>query len=281
METTQQFAVLSESEQVVRTYKCTKLHRLFLKPIIGFLSITNKRVVYHSEGKSIGGSSAVISEMPLEDVAGITSFAGNSFNFLLFFIVSGVLYLATFLLELISNGILINWVIGILLCIPYLIAILFEKNIINRSILESAKTKINNSSIGDFVKRKDDTFFMGIFKVLFCIGAPVLGYILLQGVPLIGFVLLLIAYVFVYLQLFGNFRSFSLQINSRTSKGSGILIPGNFMLALISGNTTAAQSVNAGPNEDSELILKELGALIMDIQQLGDFGIGKWKQIKL
>jgi hypothetical protein len=49
-------------------------------------------------------------------------------------------------------------------------------------------------------------------------------------------------------------------------------------MALLSGNSTAAQSMFAGPNDDANLIIKELGAMVLDIQQMGDLGIKKWKK---
>jgi hypothetical protein len=43
-------------------------------------------------------------------------------------------------------------------------------------------------------------------------------------------------------------------------------------------NISAGKSLNAEPAEDAEEMLKELGALILDIQMLGDYGIDKWKK---
>jgi len=37
-------------------------------------------------------------------------------------------------------------------------------------------------------------------------------------------------------------------------------------------------AIIAKPAQDAELIARDLGALIMDIQQLGDLGIQKWKE---
>jgi hypothetical protein len=47
---------LSENEIIIRTYQCTKLRRLFKKPTNGYLTITNKRIVYHCIGNNISGS---------------------------------------------------------------------------------------------------------------------------------------------------------------------------------------------------------------------------------
>ena len=38
-----------------------------------------------------------------------------------------------------------------------------------------------------------------------------------------------------------------------------------------------AQALDAQPGPDAEALIKELGALIHDIQTLGDYGIERWK----
>lgn len=47
---------------------------------------------------------------------------------------------------------------------------------------------------------------------------------------------------------------------------------------VISNDDTPGSAIIAKPAEDAELIARDLGALIMDIQQLGDLGIQKWKE---
>jgi hypothetical protein len=275
MENTQVIDVLSENEQIVRAYKCTKLRRLFAKPITGYLSVTNKRIVYHSEGKSITGKNEVISEMPLEDIAGISTFYGTSFNILLFVIFGVVLFGVTNLINQFASGFL--WVVGILLCLPYGVGSLFEKKILNQSIADSVNSFIEKSPIGGWVKGKESGYFWGLVNLLLNIGLPIFAF-KLTVIPVLGYIALIAAYYFVFTQVFGGLQTFSLQIKSRTAKGSGILIPGNFVMALLSGNSTAAQSMFAGPNDDANLIIKELGAMVLDIQQMGDLGIKKWKK---
>jgi hypothetical protein len=41
---------------------------------------------------------------------------------------------------------------------------------------------------------------------------------------------------------------------------------------------SAGRSLNAEPAKDAEQMLKELGAVILDIQTMGDYGIEKWTQ---
>ncbi len=44
-------------------------------------------------------------------------------------------------------------------------------------------------------------------------------------------------------------------------------------------DVSAGKALNAEPAEEAEPMLKELGAIILDIQTLGDFGIDKWKTL--
>jgi hypothetical protein len=267
--------VLSENEQIVRAYRCTKLHRLFAKPITGYLSVTNKRIIYHSQGKTINGENSVISEMPLEDIAGISIFSGNSFNILLFAIFAAVLYGLSYYINYKVPALF--WVLGILLCLPFAIGSLFEFKVLNQSMIDSANSFIENSSISGWVKSKPEGFFWNSANICFYIGLPMLA-IKLTVIPFLGTLIVLAVYFFIFSNVFGKLRTFSLQIRSRTAKGSGILIPGNFVMALLTGNTTAAKTMFAGPNEDASLIVKELGAMVLDIQQMGDLGIKKWKK---
>ena len=89
----------------------------------------------------------------------------------------------------------------------------------------------------------------------------------------IQYPILLGAYIVIFMLLFGKSRTFGLFINSKNSGSSGIRIQGNFFR---SGNP--AESIQANPAVDSETIARDLGALVMDIQQLGDLALNKWSE---
>lgn len=88
---------------------------------------------------------------------------------------------------------------------------------------------------------------------------------------------MLILYFFIYRLIFGQDRTFSLQIASKSSQGKGITIMGASGITLFRSDDTPGSAIIAKPAEDAELIARDIGALIMDIQQLGDLGIKKWK----
>ena len=95
--------------------------------------------------------------------------------------------------------------------------------------------------------------------------------------PLLNYLILLAAYFGLYLYTFGRQRTFSLMIGSRTMKDSGIFIPGDSFRLIFFRDNTAIESISASPALDAERVVQELGALLLDIRQLGDLGIQKWK----
>jgi hypothetical protein len=279
------FACLSENETIVRTYRCTSLRQLFRKPVIGYLSITNKRLVYHSENKSANSDSSVLAEIPLEDVGSISTIIGSSINLLYFLALSAVFYIVTIVLKSLFPGVLTGLGISVVLLLPYLIGLMFEKNIINQDLSERILQNLEGSAVDSVVRNANWRSMMKIFRYLFLVGMPLFAYNVAyetnfgrQTFPL-RFILLMIAYFLIYMLISGRQRAFGLQVRSRSSSNSGILIHGNAFLALFNKSNTASRTLSAAPAEDAEIVAKELGALVMDIQQLGDFGIEKWSRI--
>src|SRR5690349_8494926 len=89
------FQLGDANEQIVRTYECTRLRRFLAPATIGFLTITNKRIVFHSSGKSLTGKSILINEMPLEDTAGVRAYLEVTINWLYF----AILCVAAFIIK--------------------------------------------------------------------------------------------------------------------------------------------------------------------------------------
>jgi hypothetical protein len=268
---------LSENEKTVRTYRCTKLRRFLAPPNIGYLTITNKRLIYHSVGKTIMGSNSILAEMPVEDAAGISTSIGKNFNWLLLIIFFAILFFGTKILTILLPQFLTGWVLSILLVIPYCIALLFEKEILNKDIKERAVQQLQNSSISGFIQKKDSSFFMGIFQTLFVVGLVFLSWNigmrtdLVYNALLISYIVIFGSYLLIYFMLFGRQRGFFLQVSSKTAKGTGINISAN----LLNGGFLTGAPL---PAEDAELVVYELGAILTDIQQMGEIGVQKWNK---
>lgn len=66
---------LAESEHVIRDFNVTRMER---PKADGHLLITNRRIIFASEASGpLGGRSALLREVHLQDVAGITGYLGK------------------------------------------------------------------------------------------------------------------------------------------------------------------------------------------------------------
>jgi hypothetical protein len=281
MEQNESFFQLSEpGEQVVRTYECTRL-RHFLAPVtIGHLTVTNKRVIFHSKGKSLLGKSILINEMPLEDTAGITAYLDISINWLFFAVFCVMLYLVTLFLKN-NMQFLGSWWFAVLLMLPFSLVWILESELINEKIRKAVFKWFEDNFEGKINLEDHIPTLFPIFRIVFLVGAAILGYNLafadfLYAFPAFSFILLILIYLGIFLYSIGRQRTFNLTIGSKTRKGSGIFIPGTSLLILLTRDSTAPDTLGASPAKDAEKVIQELGAMLMDIRQLGDLGIQKW-----
>lgn len=71
----------AEGEGVVRTYHCISLNSLLLNlKAEGYLVVTNMRVIFYAHGMSFTGTSVMHSEVPIQDVSGISTYKGSYFS---------------------------------------------------------------------------------------------------------------------------------------------------------------------------------------------------------
>ena len=81
-------------------------------------------------------------------------------------------------------------------------------------------------------------------------------------------------YALVCYYWYSRGQTIALTIGSKGGSSTPIAVSG------VTGfnNTAAVRALTAEPAEDADAVIKELGALITDIQALGDLGIQKWVQ---
>lgn len=275
------FQLSEADEKIVRTYECTRLRR-FLAPVtIGFLTITNKRIIFHSSGKSLTGKSLLINEMPLEDTAGVRAYLEVTINWLYFAILCAVVFA---IMGYLSSEIpfFTSWIFAILLMLPFSTIWILTSNILN----DQMKGQIFNS-IDEKLQHKIHTaellpILAPSMRIPFIIGSAILGWKIafsefFQQMSPLNYLVLLAIYFSIYLYFIGQQLTFSLAIASKTMKGSGIFIPGTSFLTILTRDTTAPDTLGASPAKDAENVTRELGALLIDIRQLGDLGIQKWQ----
>lgn len=273
----------AEGEDVVRTYHTTTLKsRLLSMNAEGFLVVTNKRVVFHAFGSSISGDSVLQSEVPVEDVSGITCYSGAYFSFLHL--------IGAFLLSLFGgmfvNTVLLGTVMGFFFSLAEFDSI--------DTYLTASKALLWVFAIGSlalsFTFSRDRVWrsFLVSLSTIFLADLGGLDYFSSalgsfftpqqsggEWILLIAFIVGI--YAFVCMFWYGRRLTMSLAVGSKGGASTPIAISGVRSFGLADGAATRALS--AEPAEDAETMIKQLGAMITDIQTLGDFGIEKWKTV--
>jgi hypothetical protein len=272
------FDLCSEGEKIIKTYECTSIKKLFFGKSIGYLTLTNKRILYHATGKSIKGKSLVINEMPVEDVTGISNYMGTSINWFSMTIFAAIMYfIITPIFLKTSPKFMYSDALGILSLFPFLFLWLWNKNVFSREIKANILENLSGISDLGFVKHIQAGTFIRLFYYLFVYGLYILG---LNILPNNSVIFRLLLYVVIYFLVSGRNQAFTLLVFSKSSKGAGIYLPGVQQFRIFSFRTnesTAADTMSGSPARDSELVVKELGAIITDLKQMGDFAIEKWQ----
>lgn len=255
------YLVPAEAEQTVKTYHCTSFKsRLLGISAEGYLEVTNKRVVF----QAIDRNSLIHSEIPIEEVSGISLFRGNYFSFIRFlvavFLATTIGQMTTLLLVIVFSVIrnmdavvTLNWLVAVG-AVAASFAVARDK--IWRVVLAgtSATTFALIGGPG----------FLGAF-----FGGGGSSSLALLLAFIVGI------YALVCAVWYAIRKTMSLAISAKGGSNTPIAIAGaGGGNALYSG---AARALEAEPAGDAEALMKELGALIMDIQQRGDFGIDKWR----
>lgn len=190
------FVKLSENEIKIKTYHCTTLKKPRGE---GYITVTNKRIVFHG----YGGSSKLTSEVHIETVTGISTYFGRGLNIL--FLILGIL--------------------ASLACLFFL----------------------SNER--------------GIFS----------GYAE-SWVVILTFITLGLAIWFFCLC---RQASYNLAIFSSGANGTPIIL-GDGSFGSMLTRQGALLTVSADPTSESEILMNELGAIVLDLKSMGDHAIKKW-----
>jgi hypothetical protein len=261
----------AEGEQCVKTYHCTSFRsRLLSIASEGYLEVTNKRVIF----QATGGDSIIHSEVPIEDVSGISVFKGSYFSIMhllgalvLGVLVGGLVGGFVTLLGLSGAGTILAWVVALALLAG---GIFIQRRNILRPIFAVASAisftaMIGAGALGAFSALggfgRSSAFAgaaSGVSAVLASLAAMVVGI-----------------YAVVCLVWYATRKTMSLAVNSKGGSQTPIAIAGAGGSSII--YSSAARALEAEPAQDAEAVSRELGALVMDIQQRGDAMIEKWQ----
>jgi hypothetical protein len=278
----------AEGEVSVRTYYCTYyLSRLLGLEAWGYLGVTNKRVIFQALGTSNAGSSVIQSELPIADVSGISSYKGTFFSFThlltAFFaslISSSMISLFMALLsgivialivrysenpELTSNSYLVPSILGWILGVgAFLVSFAFPRHVIWKSIAVAISGVGFVLAGGGGLAGRVVSFFFSNNETATILAGLSFFFGALAGI-----------YGLFCMVWYSRRPTFSLAISSKGGSDTPISISGASGLGLF--NVSAGKALTAEPAPDAEHMLEELGAVILDVQTLGDMGINKWK----
>lgn len=267
-------------EGTVRTYHCTSLaSRLLGLRAEGFLTVTNKRVIFFASGSSYGGKSVLTSEVPVADISGISTYKGTYFS------------IGHFLTAIVVSFVAGNVASVLLSAVVGLIISSALRNTYNFSVAQAALVAVGLLGVvallasGAFQR---DRIWRPILASL--------GAFLLAGPTAIGMVLeslsrlsggggglsaflataALAAGIYALVTMFWYARreGMSLTIGSKGGATTPIAISGISVFGIF--NTAALRALAAEPAEDAATMIRELGALISDIQTSGDIAARNW-----
>lgn len=273
----------ADGEGLVRAYHCTSLNSWLLNlKAEGYLSITNKRVIFYAHGTSFTGQSVMHSEIPIEDVSGINTYKGSYFSITHLLLA----FFASILLGGLIGGIvgaIVTYFVSQFRRTPEFNPAIFTPIILG--VLGIAIIYSGRSYPKDNVRRA--VFIatgaslmagLGGLGLIAGIVSSLLGAN--QALEAISFIVSLLAlfagiYTLYTIYQYAKRETMSLTIGSKGGSNTPIAITGVSVLGIF--NTAALRALNAEPALEAEKMIKELGAVINDIQSLGNLGAEKWK----
>jgi hypothetical protein len=260
----------AQDEFVVKKYHVSRFRSQFSNVRSdGYLHLTNKRVIF----QAIASDSVIHSEIPIDNVAGINLYHGEYRDWLKLFVFFGVITLLNALqISLIGlssaassfmnrssdgNGmIFIQWGVSLL----WLILTIFSRK--------------GDGIFDEEPNIKLSPFAQSIFASLATVAFATMA---LTNQSLLAFVFAIIAtyLAFSTVRTIPRKYSMSLAIVSKGGSSTPIMIAGANASGMVF--SAAAQAFEAEPGADAEKLIKELGAIIHDIQTLGEYGVERWK----
>ena len=275
----------SDGEIVVRTYHCTYLSPIFaligLKTD-GYLTVTNKRVVYFAEGSSVfgvAGYSKLYNEVSIADVSNLSLGKGTRFSFLRLLL--GLIFsqVAGAAAALILSGVMLVLKGADGGGSPYSLRFRVFLQLAAAVILVARSASISRESIVRVMLAAS-----GLSLVL---SVPVLGLsdwsalmsmppIYLAGIAILG--IPMAVYWLWCLYWFIRREYLTMEIASKSGLATPIRISGMSWWGRI--NVAAGLASRMAAAVDADIMFKELGAVVTDIQTMGDHGVEKWLENK-
>lgn len=253
-----------EGEVPVRQYTIAKLRTLHkLHWAEGRLQVTNKRVIFRAPGKSIMGKTVLQHEFAIDEIAGVEVRKEPGFDFLKLILA----YLVG--------------VLGITLIVPF-ITFFAEKISFLGGVI--AFIVLIAGNIPPFVMHK--RFLLKSLTTGLASGAGAVLVAVTGGNKIVSLLALISIIIWWICCIINSFRT-NLVFTIKTKGATGAVEIRRKkrvgLLGLLFSNTASEKEEYTGfsnvfPLKDTEKAIREVGAMISDIQKLGDYGIEKWKE---
>ena len=254
MQIIDQCAVPTDKEIPVRQYDIAKLSTPLLKKAYGRMQVTNKRVIFRAAGKSLVGPILTEKEFAIEEIGGIdikADYRFSVFEFVIGLLLSGIITA--------GFSMLCGWM-----------ASAFE-SLVPVVIVSVVMLVLTYTMLTATVRRWK-------FKAAFlwcCAGGMITSALAMHGHDFLSTSFFIIggasALVALVMQALGGIVD-DLHIAVRVKGGHDAM---EIARKLRKDERSGFQIVR--PWRDTELAIRELGALIDDIKHFGDAGIAKWK----
>ena len=268
-----------DGETPVKQYNVAVLRNMFrFERAEGRLQVTNKRVIFRAAGRSIGGRTTLQQEFNIDEISGLEASRGYRFSW--FHLILGILavHFAAYVgLSLVLSGVEMGQ------NAPSRFSILYR----GAELLSSGV----NLDIGAMSIVAGMIIGIGGIIPFFMIKRRFLGKLLLLGLSMGSFsalvmtgnvFMLLLSFVVGILTLVGQFLhclrpDLKIIIKNKGAQENSPPIE----IRRKRGFTAIGQDSSAGfaevtPTAETEKAIQEIGAIINDIQKLGEYALEKW-----
>lgn len=246
--------VPTEQEIPIRQYNIARLSTPLWKKAYGRLQVTNKRVLFRSTGKSLAGPVMIENEFSIEELSGIEIKSDYRFDLLTFFL-SGIGTLLMWVLYVAAVSRISYWSAGehayapvsffclLTICATVVLFIRVRRRYAYKSAALYACGSL--MIIG--------MLLAGSMNVLICM----LAVLLLIGAFVMSIFAGIVDDLHILIKVKGAIGTIEIGRKLRSDERSGFAI--------------------VSPWKDTEIAIREIGALLDDVKRFGDAGIDKWK----
>ena len=290
--------VPNEGEIPVKQYNVAVFRNLFrFERSEGRIQVTNKRLLFRAAGRSVGGATYFQQEFAIDELAGVE--AHSNYKLRLIHIIADILILCSMLAVIIAVGYCVAGILGAPIIIPNSIISTIHDNAVKSSTIkfDEAKREYNKLPPKEKIEQDppvpesfqpNETVYSTLKIIFSLIGLAVSLAILVFLIRFRNKILLKHSLNFLkrfFLKLVRIGLRPNLVLLIKTKGGSADASPIKIQrekMFLFFRLQTGQTGVETGfsevmPTAETDSAFKELGAIINDIQKLGDHGVQKWK----